>query len=80
MLHYSYIFPELRADSSLRAFSIPQRCSWVPLYIVDFVSYKTYYWSITTDSDLDDYVTSASPDSSEAWLSQVTCPDMRGHA
>lgn len=52
-------------------FAAPTRCSWVPIYDVNFLKYTTYYWTIETTSELDSLVEDTDIDT--AWEYEVSC-------
>eukprot|EP00903_Cladosiphon_okamuranus_P010566 g9992.t1 len=45
-------------------------CSWLSLYSLNFVTHKTYYWSVETQNEIDEYVAAAEPSFNEAWASE----------
>lgn len=60
----------LSCPTALRS-SSSQRCSWLSLYSINFVSHKTYYWSVETENQIDGYVAAANPPANEGWESEV---------
>lgn len=52
---------------------LPQRCAWIPLHNIDFVSFTTYYWVVATDNTIDDYLANMDIDSEdeETWVAEV---------
>ena len=53
------------------------RCSWLPLYNLDFVSFKTYYFEVETKNDLHDYTGLADPDRLEDWIAEVSVSNVQ---
>lgn len=50
----------------------------MPLHNINFVSFATYYWSVTTDNSIEEYLENIETDSEDedGWTAEVSqeCP------